>query len=84
SAIAALKRGCGFVGCDVDPAAIAFAERRVGAYLATGADPAQPRSALLENESYPWLQPRPDGARTAQSGTLPEAPNAAASCASRE
>src|SRR6185312_7056475 len=55
SAIAALKRGCQFVGCDVDPEAIAFAEQRINAYLATGADPAQPRSSLLEGESYSWL-----------------------------
>lgn len=55
SAIAALKRGCAFVGCDVSAEAVAFTARRVEAFLATGQDPEQPGSARLESESYPWL-----------------------------
>jgi site-specific DNA-methyltransferase (adenine-specific) len=41
SAIAALRRGCRFVGCDVAPEAIAFARDRIARYQETGRDPAQ-------------------------------------------
>jgi site-specific DNA-methyltransferase (adenine-specific) len=41
SAIAALRRGCRFVGADVSEAAIAFAQARIDQFLATGQDPAQ-------------------------------------------
>lgn len=55
SAIAALKRGCSFLGCDVSAAAVAFATARVAAFQSTGRDPDQPHSSRLEGESYTWL-----------------------------
>lgn len=55
SAIAALKRGCSFLGCDVSADAVAFATRRVATFQQTGQDPEQPFSACIETESYPWL-----------------------------
>lgn len=55
SAIAALKRGCSFVGADVSLTAVSFARERIAAYLASGQDPAQPRSALVAGECYRWL-----------------------------
>src|SRR5262249_2547334 len=55
SAIAALKRGYRFLGCDVAAEAVAFANDRVATFLATGRDPAQPEPARVEGESYAWL-----------------------------
>jgi site-specific DNA-methyltransferase (adenine-specific) len=59
SAIAALKRGCAFLGCDVAEAAVDFARDRVAKFCATGRDPAQPAPARAEGESYPWLDRSP-------------------------
>lgn len=56
SAIAALKRGCGFVGCDVANEAVAFSLDRVATFRLTGDDPAQPVAARVDGESYPWLE----------------------------
>ena len=53
--VAALKRGCSFVGCDVSETAVTFSRRRVATYLHSGRDPAQPASARIEGESYTWL-----------------------------
>lgn len=50
SAIAALRRGCRFVGADVSEAAVTFARDRVATYLATGRDPAQ--APLSERPSF--------------------------------
>jgi site-specific DNA-methyltransferase (adenine-specific) len=55
SAIAALKHGCAFWGCDVSPEAVEFSSRRVEVFQATGSDPGQPYSARDENENYAWL-----------------------------
>lgn len=64
SAIAALKRGCTFLGCDIAASAVDFATRRVSLFLATGRDPAQPCSARQEGENYSWLEdPAPRGTR---------------------
>lgn len=41
SAIAALRRGCRFVGADVSAQAVTFAGDRIQAFLTTGIDPAQ-------------------------------------------
>lgn len=57
SAVAALKRGCSFLGCDVSAEAVAFATRRVATYQATGQDPEQPSSARHADECYRWLEP---------------------------
>jgi site-specific DNA-methyltransferase (adenine-specific) len=42
SAIAALRGGCGFVGCDLAEAAVEMAKARVDGFLRTGVDPLQP------------------------------------------
>src|SRR5262249_14964743 len=55
SAIAALKRGCRFVGCDIAADAVACATGRVWGSGATGSDRAQREPARMEGESYPWL-----------------------------
>jgi site-specific DNA-methyltransferase (adenine-specific) len=57
AAIAALRRGCSFVGCDISEKAVAFSERRIAAFRETGNDPAQPNAARVESESYSWLDP---------------------------
>src|SRR5579884_1696016 len=57
SAIAALKRGCSIVGCDVSPEAVAFSRRRIAEFLATGHDPAQQTSSIPEGEACTWLAP---------------------------
>ncbi|MNT97109.1 Modification methylase DpnIIB [compost metagenome] len=41
AAIAALRRGCRFIGSDISERAVAFATERVATFLATGGDPAQ-------------------------------------------
>jgi site-specific DNA-methyltransferase (adenine-specific) len=48
SAVAAIRRGCAFVGSDVSPRAVALAEQRVRDFIATGSDPLQPASAFDE------------------------------------
>ena len=69
SAIAALKRGCSFLGCDVSIDAVEFTSRRVGQFQSTGIDPAQPCSARLEDESYSWLDvPAPLSSEPGPSG----------------
>lgn len=55
SAIAALRRGCHFLGGDVAAEAVRFAGDRIAAFQATGADPAQPLPARVPGESYAWL-----------------------------
>ena len=42
SSIAALKRGCGFVGCDLSETAVKMTRARVDAFLRKGIDPLQP------------------------------------------
>jgi len=42
AAIAALRRGCSFVGADIAPAAVQLARWRCARFLATGADPLEP------------------------------------------
>jgi site-specific DNA-methyltransferase (adenine-specific) len=56
SAIAALRRGCSFVGADISEKAVAFSEQRIATFRETGQDPAQPNSARMEGESYGWLE----------------------------
>jgi len=55
SAIAALRRGCRFVGCDVSERAITFSAQRIAEFRLTGVDPAQPGSAVVEGDRYDWL-----------------------------
>jgi site-specific DNA-methyltransferase (adenine-specific) len=59
SAIAALRRGCSFLGCDISEKAVAFSEARITAYRETGKDSAQPNPARVEGESYGWLDSWP-------------------------
>lgn len=51
SAIAAVRQGCGFLGCDTSAAAVELTRSRVDTYLRTGLDPLQPRSQLA-GEDY--------------------------------
>ncbi|MNY07800.1 Modification methylase DpnIIB [compost metagenome] len=53
AAIAALRRGCRFVGADIAERAVAFARERVETFLATGIDPAQ----APQKERPPYLGP---------------------------
>lgn len=45
SAVAALRSGCHFQGCDISPEAVRIARERVAAFQATGRDPLQPKAA---------------------------------------
>lgn len=71
SAIAALKRGCDFVGADVSERAVQFATERIAAFRATGIDPAQ--APLSDRPGFldppPAKAPRvsPGGKRKARS-----------------
>ncbi len=42
SAIAALRRSCGFIGCDLSEAAVEMTRGRVDGFLRNGIDPLQP------------------------------------------
>ncbi|HLH72101.1 MAG TPA: site-specific DNA-methyltransferase [Chloroflexota bacterium] len=55
SAIAALRRRCRFVGCDISARAVSFCAERLSEFQETGLDPAQPSSALVEGDQYDWL-----------------------------
>lgn len=46
SAIAALRAGCGYLGCDLAEAAVKLTRSRVEGFLKTGIDPLQPASQL--------------------------------------
>jgi site-specific DNA-methyltransferase (adenine-specific) len=46
SAIAAMRQGCGFVGCDSSPRAVGVARTRIETFRRDGHDPLQPHSAL--------------------------------------
>lgn len=65
SAIAALRRGCSFLGCDVSADAVDFASRRVASFQSTGQDPEQPCSTRLADESYSWLDLPPEACSVA-------------------
>jgi len=45
AAIAALRRGCRFVGCDVAERAVDLARDRIARFLTEGVDPLQPKAA---------------------------------------
>jgi site-specific DNA-methyltransferase (adenine-specific) len=55
SGIAALRRGCSFVGCDLSEKSVAFSAARLEAFRTTGCDTVQPKPARVEGESYGWL-----------------------------
>ena len=44
SAVAALRRGCQFVGADIDPNAVRLAQERCASVTATGVDPLEPET----------------------------------------
>jgi site-specific DNA-methyltransferase (adenine-specific) len=54
SAIAALKNGCHYLGCDIAADAVSLAQERVVAYQETGQDILQPKSACLPDEKVFW------------------------------
>ena len=49
AAIAALRQGASFIGCDVSPKAIAFAQNRIAHYQKTGVDLGQVKPAFDAN-----------------------------------
>lgn len=55
SAIAALRRGCRFIGSDISSRAVSVAAERIARYLVSGQDCLQPKSLLPENEDFKWL-----------------------------
>lgn len=59
SAVAAIRHGCAFVGCDAATWAVELARERVATYMASGRDPLQPASAAVPGEPVFW---RADGA----------------------
>jgi site-specific DNA-methyltransferase (adenine-specific) len=63
SGVAALRRGCSFIGCDLSERAVEFSLARLEEFRATGRDPAQPKAARVEGESYGWLASAGVGAR---------------------
>jgi site-specific DNA-methyltransferase (adenine-specific) len=48
SAIAALRHGCSFLGCDLSLEAVTLASDRCGTFLGTGIDPLEPRFTLVD------------------------------------
>ncbi len=64
SAVAALRQGCRFWGCDLSPEAATAARERARTFAATGADPLQPEPARVEPPFDQLLRP-PSLRRTA-------------------
>jgi site-specific DNA-methyltransferase (adenine-specific) len=54
SAVAALKTGCHFVGCDIAAEAVRLAQERVQHFRQTGLDLLQPKPASVEGEDVFW------------------------------
>ncbi len=54
SAIAALKKGCRFVGSDIDEKALKITKERIEHYLKTGEDKHQQKPAHIEGEKVFW------------------------------
>jgi site-specific DNA-methyltransferase (adenine-specific) len=54
SAIAALRNGCRFAGCDVSERAVELARDRVHRYLASGVDVLQPAPASIPGQKVFW------------------------------
>jgi site-specific DNA-methyltransferase (adenine-specific) len=54
AAIAAIKRGCNFVGCDVSGTAITFASERTKKFLKNGVDIMQNQSCVPDDEKVFW------------------------------
>jgi site-specific DNA-methyltransferase (adenine-specific) len=54
SAIAALKRGCNFIGCDISEEAVKVAIKRVSEFSKTQIDILQPNSSILNDEKVFW------------------------------
>ena len=54
SAIAALRNGCHFIGCDIADRAIELASSRIETYLESGTDTMQPRPASVPGEAVFW------------------------------
>ncbi len=52
SAIAAIKNGCRFIGCDTSSKAIEIASNRITSYLETGKDALQPKSMAVEGKVF--------------------------------
>lgn len=52
SAIAAIKNGCHFIGCDISEKAIEQTGHRISTYLESGTDPLQTKSAAVEDNVF--------------------------------
>lgn len=54
AAIAALKKGCSFIGSDIDTKALEISKKRISHFKETGEDIHQPKEAHLEGEKIFW------------------------------
>lgn len=52
AAIAAIRNGCRFIGCDISPKAMNLASKRIATYLESGKDILQPRSMAVEEKVF--------------------------------
>lgn len=52
AAIAAIRNGCRFIGCDISPKAIEIASKRITTYLESGEDILQPKSMAGEEKVF--------------------------------
>jgi len=52
SAIAAIRNGCRFIGCDISPKAMDLASKRIVTYLESGKDALQPKSMAVEEKIF--------------------------------
>lgn len=55
SAIAALKKGCYFIGADISAKACKLSRERIDSFLRTGKDPLQPDSAAITQKLGFWM-----------------------------
>lgn len=52
AAIAAIRNGCRFIGCDISPKAMGIASKRIATYLESGDDVLQPKSMAVDGKVF--------------------------------
>lgn len=60
AAIAAIKNGCNFIGCDISDTALEISSNRINQYINSGKDILQPKSSAIKGEKQFWTDAKPN------------------------